>query len=183
MSNDPELTNLLSALQNTVKLQAALMAKFEQREERMQASFEQRMQTLQTELVQLHQKVGGIVGNASSQIAEDARSAVGPVAAQYERDISAATARASRSAWLWLATGISTILLAILACWAVMGYYRRELASVQEALNRYDDAIPVLQAYYASDAVLCGGRVCVNVDPNGQHAGDKRQYRQAKPRE
>ena len=36
--------------------------------------------------------------------------------------------------------------------------------------------------FYASDAVMCGGRICANADPNGQRLGDKRQYRQAKPR-
>ena len=83
---------------------------------------------------------------------------------------------------MWFAAAAAILLLVLLVGWAVLGYYRRELADVKEQLERYDNAIPVLQAYYASDAVICGNRVCTNVDPNGQRAGDKRQYRQAKPR-
>lgn len=60
------------------------------------------------------------------------------------------------------------------------GYYRRELASLKQELVRYEEAIPVVQAYYASDVVICGGRVCANVDPKGQRTGDKRQYLQVR---
>ncbi|AOL21727.1 hypothetical protein BGK55_15150 [Xanthomonas citri pv. malvacearum] len=83
---------------------------------------------------------------------------------------------------MWFAAAGAILLLVLLVGWTVLGYYRRELAAVKDELGRYENAIPVLQAYYASDAAICGGRVCVNVDPNGQRAGDKRQYRQAKPR-
>ena len=48
--------------------------------------------------------------------------------------------------------------------------------------HRYEDAIPVLEAYYASDVVICGDRVCANIDPKGQRTGDKRQYVQVQPR-
>ncbi|ASN02225.1 hypothetical protein APY29_15825 [Xanthomonas citri pv. malvacearum] len=62
MSSEQELPALLTSLQNTLKLQSALMAKFEQREVRMQASFDQRMQALQGEVAQVHRRVDGIVG-------------------------------------------------------------------------------------------------------------------------
>lgn len=71
---------------------------------------------------------------------------------------------------------------ALLVGWIVLGHYRRELSIVREELHRYENAIPVLEAYYASDAVICGNRVCANIDPQGQRAGDKRQYLQAKAR-
>lgn len=64
----------------------------------------------------------------------------------------------------------------------VLGYYHRELAAIKDELQRYENAVPVVQAFYASDAVLCGGRVCTNVDPNAPRQGDKRHYSQAKPR-
>ncbi|WAW90092.1 hypothetical protein LPY95_15510 [Xanthomonas citri pv. malvacearum] len=185
MSSEQELPALLTSLQNTLKLQSALMAKFEQREVRMQASFDQRMQALQGEVAQVHRRVDGIVGGASSQIAKEAKDAVAPVAAQYDRDVSATSAqlqKANKTVWMWFAAAGAILLLVLLVGWTVLGYYRRELAAVKDELCRYENAIPVLQAYYASDAAICGGRVCVNVDPNGQRAGDKRQYRQAKPR-
>ncbi|WP_235429743.1 hypothetical protein [Xanthomonas sp. GPE 39] len=161
------------------------MAKFEQREVRMQAAFDQRMQALQSEVAQVHRRVNGIVGEASSQIAKEAKEALAPVAARYDRDISATSTqlkKANKTVWMWFGAAGAILLLVLLVGWAVLGYYRRELSIVKEEFLRYENAIPVLQAYYASDAVMCGGRVCANVDPNGQRTGDKRQYRQAKPR-
>lgn len=185
MSSEQELPALLASLQNTLKLQSALMAKFEQREARMQAAFDQRMQALQGEVAQVHRRVDGIVGGASSQIAKEAKDAVAPVAARYDRDVSATSAqlqKANKTVWMWFGAASAILLLVLLVGWTVLGYYRRELSAVKEELQRYENAIPVLQAYYASDATICGGRVCTNVDPNGQRTGDKRQYRQAKPR-
>ncbi|PPU93400.1 hypothetical protein XpopCFBP1817_11030 [Xanthomonas populi] len=83
---------------------------------------------------------------------------------------------------MWFAAAAAILFLLLFIGWAVLGYYRRELSIVQAELQRYESAIPVLQAYYPSDAVICGGRGCANVDPNGKRTGDKRQYRQAKPR-
>ncbi|TDK20364.1 hypothetical protein E2F46_16090 [Luteimonas aestuarii] len=83
---------------------------------------------------------------------------------------------------MWFGAAATTLLLTLLVAWAVLGYYRRELASAQDALQRYEDAIPVVQAFHASDAVICGGRICTNADPAGQQAGDRQQYRQARPR-
>lgn len=185
MSSEQELPALLASLQNTLRLQSALMAKFEQREARMQAAFDQRMQALQSEVAQIHRRVDGIVSGASTQIAKEAKEAVSPVAAEYDRAVSTTSAHlqgASKTVWLWFGAAGAILLLVLLVGWAVLGYYRRELSTVKEELQRYENAIPVLQAYYASDAVICGGRVCANVDPNGQRAGDKREYRQAKPR-
>ena len=93
MSSEQELPALLTSLQNTLKLQSALMAKFEQREARMQAAFDQRMQALQSEVAQVHHRVDGIVGGASSQIAKEAKDAVAPVAARYDHDVSVTSAQ------------------------------------------------------------------------------------------
>jgi len=168
-----------------LNLQSALMVKFEQREARMQSSFDQRMQALHGEVAQVHRRVDDIVGRASSQIAKEAKEAVAPVAAQYDRDVSATSAHlrgAGKTVWMWFAAAASILVLVLFVGWAVLGYYRRELSTARAQLQRYANALPVVQAYSASDAVICGGRVCVNVDPNGRRIGDKRQYRQAKPR-
>ncbi|AOD13849.1 hypothetical protein VB151_00590 [Xanthomonas fragariae] len=66
MSSEHQISQLLSSLQNTLKLQSALMAKFEQRGARMQAAFDQRMLALQSEVTQVHRRVDGIVGDASA---------------------------------------------------------------------------------------------------------------------
>lgn len=64
----------------------------------------------------------------------------------------------------------------------VLGYFKRELGTVQHELQRYEDAVPVLQAFYASDALVCGNRICVNIDPTGQSVGDGKQYAPVRPR-
>lgn len=171
--------------ENAIKAILMLRSEMAQREARMSASFSQQIQSLQQQVGQFRQEVKGIVSGASAQIATEAKDAVSPVAREYDRAVSATSAHlhgASRTVWMWFAAAAAILLLVLLVGWAVLGYYRRELADVKEQLERYDNAIPVLQAYYASDAVICGNRVCTNVDPNGQRAGDKRQYRQAKPR-
>lgn len=171
--------------QDAVKALLILRTEMAQREARMSASFNEQVHSLRQEVTQFRRDVAGIVNGAGAQIAHDAREAVTPVAAEYDRAISTSSARlqgASRTVWLWFGAGCSILLLVLLVCWAVLGYYRRELAAAQETLDRYEDAIPVVQAYVASDAVLCGERICVNVDPNGQRTGDQRQYREAKPR-
>lgn len=186
MSNEQALQTLLASLQNTLKLQSALMAKFEQRETRMEASFDRCMQALQSEVTQVHHRVDGIVGEASSRIAREAKEALSPVAARHDRDVSATSVqlqRAGKTVWVWFCTTGSILLLVLLVGWTVLGYYRRELAIAKEELGRYENAIPVLQAYSASDAAICGDRICVNVDPSAQRQGDKNQYRQARPRQ
>ena len=180
-----ELPALLASLQNTVKLQAGVLAKFEQRDAQLNAAVHQRMAAMQSEVQQLQRRVEGIVSGASSHIAEQAKVAVAPATAEVDR-ATAAFARqlqgAGRTLWTWYAgLAVLALLLAAVA-WAVLGYYRRELRTVKDELGRYENAIPVLQAYYASDVAICGGRVCVNVDPDGQRAGDRQQYRQARPR-
>ncbi|KRA55160.1 hypothetical protein ASD77_10265 [Pseudoxanthomonas sp. Root65] len=83
---------------------------------------------------------------------------------------------------MWLISAGTVLVLVVFAAWAVLGYYRRELASTKEELQRYEDAVPVVQAFYASDAVICGGVICVHADPAGARVGEKGQYRAAKPR-
>ncbi|MFV0681504.1 hypothetical protein [Ottowia sp.] len=185
MAEDRLLPELLTSLQSTVKLQAALMAKFEQREERMQANFDLRMQLLQSEVIQLDDKIDSIVRGASSQITKNAKDVVTSVAAQHSRDTSAAFAllrKADRTVWIWFAVCGAILILALLVGWTMLDYYRRELSSSKEELQRYESAVAIVQAFYASDVVICAGRICANEDPSGQRVGSKSQYRRAKPR-
>lgn len=170
---------------DAVKALMLLHSEMVQREARMSASFDQQVQSLRQEVSRFRHDIAGIVGGAGTQIAKEARDAVSPVAAEYERAVSATSAQlhgAGRTVWMWFCAAGATLLLALLVGWAVLGYYRRELAGAKEELQRYEDAIPVVQAFHASDAVICGGRICANADPDGQRTGDKRQYRQARPR-
>ena len=176
---------VLAALQNSLRLQAAMLSRFEQRETRMQATFDQCVQSLQADMEALNRKVEAIVGGASARIASDAKDAVAPVTAQYGRDLAAAATvlrRTGATLWMWSIAAGGLLALVLIVGWAVLGYYRGELASSKEALQRYDDALPVLQAYYASDAVICDGRVCINPEAGTPRGGGDKPYRRAKAR-
>lgn len=170
---------------DAVKALMMLRSEIAQREARMSASFNEQVQSLRQEVNQFRRDISGIVDGAGTQIAKDAKDAVSPVAAEYGRAVSATSAHlqgASKTVWLWFGAASSVLLLVLLVGWVVLGYYRRELATAKEELQRYENAVPVVQAFVASDAIVCDSRICVNVDPNGRAQGDKKQYRQAKPR-
>ena len=174
------------ANQQAAKAMLTLRAEMEQREARMTAAFNQRMHALQDGVSRVENRVTSIVSGAKTQLAEDGKQALAPVAAQFDRDVTTTAARlrgASKTVWMWFGAGGGILLLVLLVGWAVLGYYRRELATAKQELHRYESAVPVVQAFYASDAAVCDGRLCVNVEPNGKRMGDKRQYRQAKPRQ
>ncbi|MCF7221614.1 hypothetical protein [Marilutibacter chinensis] len=172
-------------MKEVTRLLSALVAKFEQREARMQAAIDQKLQTLQNEVAQVDQRVNGIVSGARTRITEEAKAAFAPMADEYNRAVSTTSLQlrgASKTVWTWY-SGIAVLAILILVVgWAVLGYYRRELAATKEELQRYENAVPVVQAFVASDAIVCDGRICINADPNGRPQGDKRQYRQARPR-
>ena len=183
--NSGDMGSVQTALQDAAKATLMLRSEMAQREARMNASFNQQMQSLREEASQFRRDITDIVSGASNQITKEAKGAISPVAAEYDRAVSAISAhlqRASKTVWLWFGAAATILLLVLLVGWAVLGYYRRELATIQDELQRYENAAPIVQAFYASDAAVCGGRVCVNIDPDGQRTGDKRQYRQAKPR-
>lgn len=170
---------------DAVKALMMLRSEMAQRETRMGASFNEQLQSLRQEVHQFRRDIAGIVGGASAQIAKEAKEAVSPVAAEYGRAVSATSAHlqgANRTVWVWFAAAGSILLLVLLVGWAVLGYYRRELAQTQDELARYENAVPVVQAFFASDAVVCDGRICVNIDPDERPRGDRTQYRQARPR-
>ena len=158
-----ETEGVLAALQNSIRLQAALTTKLEQRDRQMADRFHQQMQTLQ----------------------EQAQLALAPAALKYERTVEGACARlqtAQRTVSVVFALASSALLLLLIVGWLLLGYYRRELDAAQSELQRHEQAIPILRAYAASDAVLCDGHLCVNTDAAAPARGEKRQYRPAKPR-
>nr|WP_298122879.1 hypothetical protein [uncultured Pseudoxanthomonas sp.] len=168
-----------------IKALMTLRAEMVQREARMSATINEHVQSLRQEAGQFRRDLVAIVEGAGTRIAQDAREAVSPVAAEYGHAVSATSAQlrsVGRTVWLWLAAIGTTLLLVLLVAWTVLGYYRRELSATKEELHRYEDAVPVVQAFYASDTVICGGVICTHADPGGMRAGDKGQYRAARPR-
>ncbi len=193
MYNNDDIAALRAALQESIqanhqsaKAMLTLRTEMVQREQNIRLAFNQELQSLRNEVSMSRREIATIVGGAKTQLAEDGKQALAPVAAQFDRDVTTTTARlkgASKTVWTWFAAGGAILLLVLLVGWAVLGYYRRELAATKDELQRYENAVPVVQAFYASDAIVCADRICVNVDPTGLRQGDKRQYRQAKPRE
>ena len=182
--NDDELTSARAALTEAARAVLIMLAKTDQRDTQLQESIGKELLALRNEVTQVRGEIASIVRNASTQITAEAKQAVSPVAAEYNRAVSATSAQlnsASKTVWLWFASGAVLLLLALLVSWMVLGYYRHELADSKAELQSYKDAVPVLQAFTASDATLCDGRLCVNTD-EASRFGDKRQYRQAKPR-
>lgn len=170
---------------DAIKALMILRADLVQRETRMSANINEQVQSLRQEVGQFRRDVAAIVEGAGTRIAHDAREAVSPLVAEYGHAVSATSARlrtAGRMMWVWLGAAATILALVLFTAWAVLGYYRRELATTKEQLHRYEDAVPVVQAFYASDAVICGNLICANTDPAGQRAGDKGQYRAARPR-
>lgn len=111
--------------------------------------------------------------------------AVAPTAAQYNRAVQTASSQlqgTGRLVWLWFGTAAGVLALVLLAAWAVLGYYRREATQARDTLQRYENALSVLQAYQASDATVCNGRLCVAVDRNAPPLDEKGRYRQASAR-
>ena len=151
----------------------------------MSAAIGEQVQALRQEVGQFRRDVAAIVDGAGARIAEDAREAVSPVVAEHSRAVSRASTQlrsAGKLAWIWLGPAAGILVLVLVVGWMVVGYYGRELAATKEELQRYEDAVPVVQAFYASDAIVCGGVICTNVDPSGARAGDKGQYRAARKR-
>lgn len=172
-------------LQEAVKAILMLRAEMTQREARMSAALDRRVESLQDEVQRFRGDIETLVESAGTRIADEARGVLVPLAQEYDGTVALASARvrmAGRSIWLWFGALAATMVLVLVTAWAVLGYHRRELAAIDAELRRYEQAVPVVQAFYASDAVICGGRVCVNVDPDGPPAGEGRQYRPAKAR-
>lgn len=182
MYDEQELRSLIASLHNSLKLQAAMMAKFEQSEASMQAKVNQHMRALQDALSYSSSHAKTIVENASTIIFDDAMKTLAPIATGFGHDVSARLQTVHRALSIWCGVAVATLLLVLLSGWMTLAHYRQELVAVRGQLQRHEDAIPVLQAYAASDAILCGGVICVNIDTESQRLGDRRQYRPARPR-
>lgn len=170
---------------DAIKALMLLRAEMVQRETRMSAAITEQVHSLRQEVGQFRRDIAALVEGAVSRIADDARDAVFPVTAQYSQAISATSARlhgAGRVVWIWFGAAMVILMLVLFVAWTVLGYYRRELTTTKEEPQRYEDAVPVVQAFYASDAMIFGGVICTNVDPGRSRTGEKGQYRAARQR-
>lgn len=172
MSSNPNAHDLLQAL-------ALMLARMEQRETQLHASLENKAQAAHCELQLLQHHLAALVGSAQDAISEQAGAAMAPVAMECKRAVADVTTRlrqSSRIVWGWYLALAGLALLLILLGAGVLGYYQRELDAARAALARHDNALPVLQAFQASDASLCDGHLCIRVDPAAQRYGQDKQY-------
>lgn len=170
---------------DALKALLLLRSEMAQRDARLGAALSQQIEALQQQAGHFRHDVNAIIRGAGVQIATEAKAAVSPVAREYDRAVSATSAclhRASRTVWAWFGVAGALLVLVLVVGWGLLGYYRRELANAKEELHRHENAVPVVRAFHASDATLCGEGLCVNVDPKGPRTGNQRQYRPARAR-
>ena len=171
-------------MHQVLKATATLLARLEQRDARMEAAVDGALHVVQEEVTRFQQRVDAIVNAAQARITEEAAAALVPVTAQYGRVMNSAAMQlhgASRTVWTWYAGLAGLGLLLAVIGWGVLSFYQRELAQARDELARYDNAIPVVRAFHASDAIICGDRLCVNVDAGTRRQGDRQQYVPVRP--
>ena len=178
MSSNPDVNDVLRAL-------ALMLARMEQREAQLHASLDNKVQSAHGELQQLQHRLAAIAGSAQATISQQATASLAPVSAQCSRAVTEMAGRlhhASRIVWGWYIGLLGLGLLLGVLAWGVLGYYQRELDAARQALARHDNALPVLQAFQASDARLCDGHLCIHADATAPRYGDNKQYVRAKAR-
>lgn len=161
-------SRLEQSLEQQALLLATLIARFEQREERMRASTDQIEVRLRDGLQQAHRRIEELVALAGERIGRDAEHVLAAVVARHATGLAdpiqvlRGTARVARTACVALAAilGITALL-----GWGALSHYRGEIEGLRGDLQRHQQAEAILRAYAASDIRLCGQALCVNVDP------------------
>lgn len=170
---------------DAIKALLLLRGELLEREQSLRASMDRRMQAMAVELAQSRRDIAQLVEDASAKITHEAHEALSPITVEMNRvvaDTKSGCARAGRVTWLWLCAAVSALLMSLAVGWTVLGYYRREASEARLALEKYENALPVVQAFVASDAIICDGRICVNPDPADRAAKDRKHYRRARAR-
>ncbi len=183
---DKDQDDIRQALEGLFDALLTLRAEVDQRDRGMRSNFDKKMAAVQNQLTQTERKLEAIADGAGTKIERHAREAVLPVAAEYGRSIesfSGKLGRIEKTVWIWGGAAAAILALTLAGLWWTLTGYKRDLDAAKEQYTRFEHANAILQAYTASDAIICGDLICVNTDPNGKRQGDKRQYRQALPRE
>ena len=178
MSSNPNTQDLLQAL-------ALMLARMEQRESQLHASLQNKAQAAHNELQQLQHRLASCVGDTQSAISQQAAAVMAPVAIECKQavaDVTTQLRQAGRIVLGWYLALAGLALILVMLGGGVLGYYQRELATARDALARHDNALPVLQAFQASDASLCDGHLCIHADATAPRYGQNKQYIRAKAR-
>jgi len=87
------LASAQAAMVEAAKAIVLMIAKTDQREMRMHETLDREILSLRSEVTQVRGEVATLVGGASAQIAAEAKQAMAPVAASYDRAVTATSAQ------------------------------------------------------------------------------------------
>ena len=87
------LASAQAAMVEAAKAIVLMIAKTDQREMRMHETLDREILSLRSEVTQVRSEVATLVGGASAQIAAEAKQAMAPVAASYDRAVTATSAQ------------------------------------------------------------------------------------------
>lgn len=174
-----ELRRSIESNTGIAKLLLALRTEISEHAEKIRGALQQDAEAMRESGHRFRQDVAHITGQAAERIAREAEDALGPQLREHAQALTSLRAQVEamgRTARIWTFASMATLGLTVVVALLVLGYARRELAAARAEVQRYDDAIAVLRAFYASDALICGDRMCVNVDTRGPRSGDRKQY-------
>lgn len=179
MSRGPSLEQ---SLEEQTLLLAALIARFEQREERMRTASDQFEAQARQSIGLVRDEMTMLVDDAGERIGRASQEVLTSALAGHARELASAVkslSSAARSARLVASVLLAVLTAIALLAWGVLAHYRGELATARGQLQQHQQADAILRAYAASDIALCGASLCANVDPDQRHQGD---YRVVRPR-
>lgn len=176
---------------------SALMERFERQTQKI----EDNLQTSHYQLQQLVQQVPGVIRQTTDAEIQRLPGAVmgkidagiqQPVSA-YEQRLQAASQQLQQASQvlsaritalqavhrhlIWKVAGVALGSLALVVLgggWLSRHYY--------DEIRRHQLSAELLKAYDAADVTLCGGKLCANVDAEGDKFGDREQYRSVRDR-
>lgn len=174
-----ELRRSIESNTGIAKLLLALRTEISEHAEKIRDTLQRDVEAMRESGHRFREDVAHVTVQAAERIARDAEDALKPQLRDHAEALTLLRAQVEamgRTARTWTLASMATLGLTVVVALLVLGHVRRELATAKAEVQRYDDAIPVLRAFYASDALICGDRMCVNVDTRGPRSGEREQY-------
>ncbi|XUP35755.1 relaxation protein (plasmid) [Xanthomonas axonopodis pv. vasculorum] len=176
---------------------AALMEQFERR----CSDIEQQQRRLAQQLEQVTQSLPGVMTRSAEQtlqrvpdtLVRNVKQGMDQSVADFEKRLQLAGSmigggaqslsdqlkRIERAQRLLLWKGAAVVVGSLLVLLGGGGWL---LAHYRQQIEDNQLRAELLRAYNAADVTLCNGQLCANVETKGRTYGDRRQYRQVKPR-
>lgn len=135
-----------------------------------------------TSLHAIERQAGGVIAHGLGRAVESCRAKLQDtertaLSATHELLQARDALQRERRIWIWSA---STALVVGAALSVAAALYA--VAASRSELARHEMEGALLRAYNQADVTLCDGRLCANVELDGERHGDLQQYRLVKPR-